>query len=95
MTSTKFYSGRVGFQPILAIEESTGRCKQQNLSPIQIPTVPKDMDGQVKLAHRVFDVADCSKTKIFVTMLRYNESKPGSSAQVRLFTRKKEEEKFH
>ena len=53
------------------------------------------MDEQLKLAHKVVDVVDRTKRKICVTLLRYNVDRPESSyAQVRLFARKKEDEKF-
>ena len=55
----------------------------------------KDMDEQLKLAHKVVDVVDRANRKIFVTLLRYNVDNPESSyAQVRLFAGKKEDEKF-
>ena len=53
------------------------------------------MVEQPKLAHNVVDVVDRTNRKICVTLLRYNVDNPESSyAQVRLFARKKEEEKF-
>ena len=53
------------------------------------------MEEQLKLVHKVTDVVDCSNRMIFVTMLRYKVDNPETSyAQVRLFGRKKEEEKF-
>ena len=53
------------------------------------------MDEQFKLAHKVVDVVDRARKKICVARLRYNADKPESSyAQVRLFERKKEDEKF-
>ena len=55
----------------------------------------KDMDEKLKLAHKVVDVLDGANRKICVTLLRYNVDKPESSyAQVQLFARKKEDEKF-
>ena len=55
----------------------------------------KDLDEQLKLAHRVVDVVDRPNRKICEAILRYKVDKPKSSyAQVRLFARKKEEEKF-
>ena len=55
----------------------------------------KDMDKQVKLAHKVVDVEDWANIEICVTLLQYNVDKPESSyAQVRIFSRKKENEKF-
>ena len=53
------------------------------------------MDEQLKLAHKVVDVLNQANRKICVTLLRYNVDKPESShAQVRLFARKEEDEKF-
>ena len=55
----------------------------------------RDMDEQLKLAHKVVDVVDRTNRKVCVTLLRYNVAKPASSyAQFRLFARKKEDEKF-
>ena len=60
-----------------------------------IPKMSKDMDEQLKLAHKVVDVVDRTNRKICVTLLRYNVDKSESSyAQVQLFARKKEDEKF-
>ena len=70
-------------------------AREEILTPVQIPTMSKDMDGQLKLAHKVVDLVDRANRKICVTLLRYNVDKPDSSyAQVRLFARKKEDEKF-
>ena len=53
------------------------------------------MEEQLKLVHKVIDVVDCSNRKICVTMLIYKVDNPETSyAQVRLFGRRKEEEKF-
>ena len=53
------------------------------------------MDEQLKLAHKVVDVVDRANRMICVTLLRYNVDMPESSyAQVRLFARTKEDEKF-
>ena len=55
----------------------------------------RDMDEQLKLAHKVVDVVDRTNRKICVTLLRYNVDKPESSyAQVQFFARKKQDEKF-
>ena len=55
----------------------------------------KDMDEQLELPHKVVDVVDRANRNICVTLLRYNVDKPDSSyAQVRIFARKKEDEKF-
>ena len=70
-------------------------AREENLTPVLISTMSKDMDEQLKLAHMVVDVMDRTNRKICVTLLRYNVDKPESSyAQVRLFARKKEDEKF-
>ena len=55
----------------------------------------RDMDEQLKLAHKVVDVVDRTNRKICVTLFRYNVDKSETSyAQLRLFVRKKEDEKF-
>ena len=70
-------------------------AREENLTPVLILTMSKDMDEPHKLAHKVVDVVDRAKRKICVTLLRYIVDKPESSyAQVRLFARKKEDEKF-
>ena len=70
-------------------------AREDSLTPVLIPTMSKDMDEQLKLAHKVVDVVDWTNRKICVTLLRYNVDNPESSyAQVRLFARKKEDEKF-
>ena len=56
----------------------------------------KDMEEQLKLIHKVVEVVDRPHRKICVTMLRYNVEKPETSyVQVRLFGRRKDEEKFN
>ena len=53
------------------------------------------MEEQLNLAHKLIDVVDHPNRKIFVTLLRYKVDNPDTSyAQVRLFGRKTEEEKF-
>ena len=70
-------------------------AREENLKPVLIPTMSRDMDEQLKLAHKVVDVVDRTNRKICVTLLRYNVDKSESSyAQVRFFARKKEHEKF-
>ena len=65
-----------------------------NLTPVLIPTMSKDMDEQLKLAHKVVDVMDGANRKTCATLLRYNVDKRESCyARVRLFARKKEDEK--
>ena len=83
---------RLRNQLVIAAENVAG---EENLSPVLIPTLSKDMDEQLKLADKVVDVVDRANRKICVTLLRYNVDKLDSSyAQVRLFARKKEDEKF-
>ena len=70
-------------------------AREENLTPVLMPTMSRDMDEQLKLAHKVVDVVDRTNRKICVTLLRYNvETSESSYAQVRLFARKKEVEKF-
>ena len=70
-------------------------ARVEYLTPVLIPTMSKDMDDYLKMAHKVVDVVQRANRKICVTPLRYNVNKPESSyAQVRLFARKKEDEKF-
>ena len=70
-------------------------ARQESLTTVLIPTMSKDMDEQLKLAHKVVDVVDRTNRKICVTLLRYNMDKPESSyAQIRLLAGKNEDEKF-
>ena len=70
-------------------------AEEEKLTPVLIPTMSKDMDEQLKLAEEAVDVVDRTNRKICVTLLWYNVDKPESSyAQVQLFARKKENEKF-
>ena len=69
--------------------------REQILSPVLQYTLPKDMEEQLKLVHKVIDVVDCPNRRICVTLLRYTADNPETSyAQVRLFGRKKEENSF-
>ena len=53
------------------------------------------MGEQLKLVHKMIDVADCPNRRICVTLLRYRAKKPETYyGQVRLFGRKKEEEEL-
>ena len=68
---------------------------EENLFPFVVPTLFRDMDERLILAHKVVDVVDRANRKISVTLLRYSVDKPESSyTQVRIFARKMEEEKF-
>ena len=69
--------------------------REQILSPVFQSTLSKDMEEQLKVVHRVINVVDRSNIRICLTLLRYKADKPETSfAQIRLFGRKKEEEKF-
>ena len=50
-------------------------AKAEKLFPVLIPTVSKDMDEQLKLAHMVVDVVDRGNKKVCVTLLWYNVDK--------------------
>ena len=70
-------------------------AREKNLTTVLILEMSRDMDEQLKPAHKAVDVVDRANRKIFVTLLRYNVDKPKSSyAQVQLFARKKEDGKF-
>ena len=70
-------------------------AKEENLTPVHITTMSKDMDEQFKLSDKVVEVVDRANKKICLTLVRYNVDNPESSyAQVRLFARKKLDEKF-
>ena len=70
-------------------------AEEENLTPVLIPTMSKDMDEQLKLARKIVEVLDRPNRVICVNLLRYNVDKPESSyAKVRLFARKKEDENF-
>ena len=67
----------------------------QNLLPVLIPTLSKDLDEQFKLAHKVIDIVDPANRKTFLNLLPYNlEESKSSNAQVPLFSKKKEDGKF-
>ena len=69
--------------------------RERNLSPLLQSTLSKDMEEPLKLVHKVIDVVDRPKRRICVTLLRYKVDNPETSyAHVRLFGRKKEEEKI-
>ena len=92
--------GEPGFNQLMPLRnqlviEAENFAREENLSPVLIPTMSEDMDEQLKLAHKVVDVADRANRKIFATLLRYNVDKPENSAQVRLFARKKERRSFN
>ena len=70
------------------VNAAESSAREKNLSPSAIPTLSKDMDEQLKLAHTVVDIVDWANRKICVTLLRYSADKPESSyAHVRIFAR--------
>ena len=79
-------------QPVVSAETFG---EEQNLSPIQIPMLSKDMDEQLELAHRIVDVVNYPNGKIRSAMLQYNVAqRKSSNAQIRMFARKREDEKL-
>ena len=54
-------------------------ARAENVSPVLIPTMSRDTDEQLKLAHKVVNVVDCPWRKMSVTLLRYNVDQPKSS----------------
>ena len=69
--------------------------REQNLCPVLQSTLSKNMEEQLKLVLKVIDIVDCPNRRICVTLLRDKVDNPDTSyAQVRLFGRKTEEEKF-
>ena len=83
---------RLRYQLVVAAE-NCGR--EGNLSAVQIATTIKDLDKELKRAHKIVDAVVRANRKICVTLMRYNLDKSGSSfAQVRIFAMIKEEEKL-
>ena len=79
----------------LLVNTAENVAREENLTPVLIPTMSKDIDEQLKLAHKVVDVVDRANRKICVILMRYTVNNRDSSyAQVRVFARKKEDEKF-
>ena len=98
---TKLDNGRARFQSVFSTEESLvvavrDFSKEENLPPVQVKLLAKDMGEQLNFTHKVVEVVDRPHRKICVNMLRYNVEKPEASyVQVRLFGRRKDEEKFN
>ena len=94
------YNGRSRFQPVYAIDESLVVAaeifaREENLPPVLIATLSKDMDEQLKLAYKLVELVDRANRKISVTVLRWSlDEAENTHAQVRSFARKKEDEKF-
>ena len=84
---------RLRKQLVVAVRDFS---KEENLPPMQVKLLAKEMEEQLKLTHKVVEVVDRPHRKICVTMLRYNVEKAETSyVQVRLFGRRKDEEKFN
>ena len=98
--SQKLSMGEAGFNQFVRqrnqlVVAADNFLREQNLSPVLQSTLSKDMEEQLKLVHKVIDVVDRPNRRICVTLLRYKVDNPETFyAQVRLFGRKKEEEKF-
>ena len=98
--SQKFSMGEAGFNQFIRqrnqlVVAADNFLREQNLSPVLQSTLSKDMEEQLKLVHKVIDVVDRPNRRICVTLLRYKVDNPETFyAQIRLFGRKKEEEKF-
>ena len=54
-------------------------AREENFSPLLIPTTTKDLEKQITLAHKVFDVVKRSNAMICVKKLRYNVDRPERS----------------
>ena len=84
---------RLRNQLVVAVRDFS---KEQNVSPMQAKLLAKDMEEQLKLTRKVVEVVDRPHRQFCVTMLRYSVEKPETSiVQVRLFGRRKDEEKFN
>ena len=84
---------RLKSQLVVAVRDFS---KEENLPPVQVKLLAKDMEEQLKFTHKVVEVVDPPHRKICVTMLRSNVEKPETSyVQLRLFGRRKDEEKIN
>ena len=78
---------------LVIVEENYAR--EEDLSPVLISTLSKDVDEQLKLAHKVVDVVEGVNRKPCVTLLRYSVNKSESfSARNQFSSRNQEYEKF-
>ena len=76
----KFTVGVADFNQLLQLRNQLviapkNFARDENLSPVLIPTMSKDMDEQLKPAHKVTDVVERANEKIFVTLLQYSVNK--------------------
>ena len=70
--------------------------KEENLAPVQVKLLAKDMEEQLKRTHRFVEVIDRPPRKICMNMLRYNVENPKTLyVQVRLFGRRNDEKNFN
>ena len=75
--------------------EAENFAEEENLSPVLIPKLFKDLDEQLNLAQNEVDVVDRANKKNCVTPLRYSVNQPESSyAQIQFFASMKEDGKF-
>ena len=66
-----------------------GFSKEENLAPVQVKLLAKDMEAPLKFTHKVVEFNDRPHRNICVTTLSYNLEKPETSyVQVRLFGRR-------
>ena len=84
---------RLRNQLVVAVRDLS---KEENLPPVQVKPLAKDMEEHLRLTHKVVEFVDRQHRNICVTMLRYNVEKPKTSyVQVQLFGRRKDDEKFN
>ena len=84
---------RLRNQLVVAVRDFS---REENLPLVQVKLLAKDVEEQLKLTHKLVEVFDRPHRKICVTMLHYNVEKPETSyVLVRLFGRRKDEEKFN
>ena len=70
--------------------------EEENLPPVQMKLLTKDMEEQRKLTHKFVENVYRPHRNFCVTMLSYIVEKPESSyVQVQLFGRRKDEEKIN
>ena len=67
---------RLRNQLVVAVRDFS---REENLPPVQVKLLAKDMEEQLKLTHKVVEVVDRPHRKICVTMLRFNVQKPETS----------------
>ena len=78
------------YQLVVAAESF---AREKKLFPVLTPTLSKDTNEKLKMAHKVVDVVDRAIKKFCVTLLLYSvENSESYYAQVRLFARKMEDE---